>query len=70
MPLQLPAASSSQVSELAALRRRYITAVRDSILGVHLQTPSVVPALHTDNKDLAQNPFDIKTRSAGLDWPL
>ncbi|KAL4439414.1 hypothetical protein ABPG77_008743 [Micractinium sp. CCAP 211/92] len=63
-----PAGSAAnEGAELARLRQAYITAVRDSLTGVHLQTPAVVPGA---GSELQQEPFAAEQRSGGLDWPL
>lgn len=63
-----PASTSAAAGpELARLRQAYITAVRDSLTGVHLQTPAVVPGVGIE---LKQEPFSAGKRSGGTDWPL
>lgn len=63
----LTVSAANDGAELARLRQAYITAVRDSLTGVHLQTPAVVPGV---GSELQQEPFAAEKRSGGTDWPL
>ncbi|PRW60986.1 macrocin O-methyltransferase [Chlorella sorokiniana] len=58
--------SSSMLTGDERLRDHYLDSVRDSILGLHLATPSIKPVL---NNDLKQMPFDAFQRQRGGDWP-
>ncbi|KAL4437228.1 hypothetical protein ABPG75_004367 [Micractinium tetrahymenae] len=64
--LAAPANSADVNAELARLRQSYIVAVRDSLTGVQLQTPGVVPG----RSPLEEVPFSAEQRSRGDDWPL
>ncbi|PRW61401.1 macrocin O-methyltransferase [Chlorella sorokiniana] len=56
----------ASTNEVARLRGRYLDAVRDSILGIHLATPGLKARLHNDLKQL---PYDAAQRARGNDWP-
>lgn len=65
--LAAPAATGVDAgTELARLRQAYITAVRDSLTGVHLETPAMVPGV---GAQLKEEPFSADKRGRGVDWP-
>lgn len=39
------------------LQRRYLEGIRDSLTGVHLETPSVIPGHHSNDSELEHKPF-------------
>ena len=49
------------------MRRRYLEAVRDSVTGVHLLTPTILP--HTDSAGAKPHPHNSSFRMKGMDWP-
>jgi hypothetical protein len=63
---QQVAPSSMPTNEVARLRGLYLDAVRDSIVGVHLATPTVEARMLNN---LTHRPFDATKRARGNDWP-
>lgn len=53
--------------EVERLRQRYLLAVRDSIIGHHLATPSVVPTKHHNATELRTTAYAADKRARGVD---
>ncbi|KAI7846341.1 hypothetical protein COHA_000178 [Chlorella ohadii] len=66
---QQVAGGGAAAGEVERLRGRYLDTVRDSILGVHLETPELKPVSVTQYNDLKLLPFNASRRATGIDWP-